>query len=149
MNSLSEQQSQALQILRARIDPEHPGFAGSEQVKESLSGPHMRLYIESWLLPLIDAVEEKTYPSQAHYIEADAKKVGLRILRSEAAPDLLLNLRRQVDAFDCAVKMIQPERIGALAGTLKARRLSNHREEALDAIAKAEGRQRLPNGEAE
>jgi hypothetical protein len=49
----SQTQSAALALLRTRLDPSRPMYAGSAEVTAALSGP-ARLYFSTWILPVLD-----------------------------------------------------------------------------------------------
>ena len=53
MKNLTKTQTAAVELLRARLDPKHPMFAGSKEVEQALTGP-AKLYFDTWVLPLID-----------------------------------------------------------------------------------------------
>ncbi len=53
MKNHTQTQTQALELLRARLDPAHPMFSGSTEVAAALHGP-ARPYFDTWVLPLVD-----------------------------------------------------------------------------------------------
>jgi hypothetical protein len=56
MPKYAQYQQDALEVIRARLDPAHPGFTGSGPLVDALreAGP----YLSSWVLPLVDLLLE-------------------------------------------------------------------------------------------
>ena len=40
----------------SRLEPDHPKFTASEQVREALSDPNLRRYLETWVIPQLEGV---------------------------------------------------------------------------------------------
>lgn len=71
MKNLTKTQRAAVELLRARLDPKHPMFAGSREVEQALSGP-AKVYFDTWVLPLIDYLAKgEDYFGQAEDIKAE------------------------------------------------------------------------------
>ena len=69
--ALNKTQVKAVQLLRARMDPKSPMFAGSDEVVAALSGP-ARLYFATYVQPLLEFLEEgEAYFGQAGEIQRD------------------------------------------------------------------------------
>ena|GEM_PF-3860254 len=62
----------ALSVLRTKIDPEHPAFEGSDEVRAALMS--IRGYIEAWAPPII-TVAEGRFPEMRPHINRDAAHV--------------------------------------------------------------------------
>lgn len=56
MAKLNKFQQNCVDVLRARLNPAHPGFRGSVEVRAALEGP-AGLYFYSWVRPLVEAIE--------------------------------------------------------------------------------------------
>lgn len=50
----------AARLARARLDPQHPGFGASAEVRIALE--QMQSYLDSWVYPLLDALERGSAP---------------------------------------------------------------------------------------
>lgn len=51
--NMTQTQNQALLLLRARLDPKHPMFAGSDEIAAALGGAS-KPYFDTHVLPLLD-----------------------------------------------------------------------------------------------
>lgn len=88
MPKLTDYQRDALLMLRARLDPTHPGFSASEEVRKALAPDGIdngvALYIRSWVLPLLDVVAgEDDWYREA--VGRDAARVSRLCRNAEAA----------------------------------------------------------------
>lgn len=52
---MNRTQVMALELVRLRLDPTHPDFSGSSEVEAALSDDKLRRYLETWVLPYVDA----------------------------------------------------------------------------------------------
>jgi hypothetical protein len=69
--NLTKTQRDALELLRVRLDPTSPAFRGSDEVREALE--QARLYVNSWVLPLIDlAMNGESFYGEAGSVGNDA-----------------------------------------------------------------------------
>lgn len=67
----TQAQRKALLLLRARLDPNHPMFAGSEAVKAALHG-EAKPYFDTYVLPVLDyLLNGEAYYGQAADIGRD------------------------------------------------------------------------------
>lgn len=70
---LTKADAAALRAIRARIDVKHPGFRGSEEIKQALGNPSVSRYLNSWVFPLLDFLAEgEQYIGQRSDIKKDA-----------------------------------------------------------------------------
>jgi hypothetical protein len=81
MPKLTQYQRDAIDLMRARLDPSHPGFTGAECVRDALScAPpydNAGLYIRSWVLPLLDLIENgESYRGEAQSVAFDAARAN-------------------------------------------------------------------------
>jgi hypothetical protein len=78
---LAQYQQDALDLLRARLDPDDPGHAASAEVTQHLR--EMDVYLDSWVLSLIDVIAGKQdYYGQRDGIAAEARHVRARRKRA-------------------------------------------------------------------
>lgn len=75
MTRLTKRQQNALKVLRAKLTHDDPGNFATDEVKASLY--KIRLYLDSWVLPLIDEIEGKSFREHHIYIERDLARVEL------------------------------------------------------------------------
>ena len=82
MPKLTNYQRDAIAVLRARLDPSHPGFTAVAGVRAALEyepgGLHDNagLYIQSWVLPLLDLIENgPSFHGEERYVAQDAGRV--------------------------------------------------------------------------
>jgi hypothetical protein len=54
--ALTQRQQRALDIIRARINPDEPGFRGSDHVERALRSEHLSNYLQSWVYELLEVV---------------------------------------------------------------------------------------------
>lgn len=52
---MNRTQVMALELVRLRLDPAHPDFSGSPEIRAALSDDKLRRYLETWVLPYVDA----------------------------------------------------------------------------------------------
>jgi hypothetical protein len=79
--SLTQQQAAALLVIRARLDPSHPGFSASDEVRAHLEG--CRGYLEAWVLSYIDFLEGSSWHGRAAHIKAEADRIRARAAAAE------------------------------------------------------------------
>lgn len=53
--ALNQFQKAALEVLKARLDTKDPGHASAQEIRAAFDGPAAR-YLETWVLPLLDAL---------------------------------------------------------------------------------------------
>lgn len=71
MKNHTKTQLAALELLRARLDPKHPLFAGSNEVVRALSG-EAKCYFDTHVLPLLDyLLKGESYYGEAATIVRD------------------------------------------------------------------------------
>lgn len=71
----SQYVTNALQVLLARLDPEHPAFTGSGEVRAILSD-EIQPYIQSWVIPVIRcALDEPEYRYNREFIAQEALRL--------------------------------------------------------------------------
>lgn len=54
--ALSKRQQRLLRAARARLDPRDPAFNASPAVRASLEAQNLKVYIETWVLPILDGL---------------------------------------------------------------------------------------------
>ena len=74
--SLTATQRDALLVLRVRLNPEDPSNQSSDEIKEHLRA--IRLWLDSWVLPAIEAVEPKAPQWLVESIKQDAARMRRR-----------------------------------------------------------------------
>lgn len=81
MSFTSKTQQQAIELLRARLDPKHPMFAGSEQVAAALTGD-AKVYFDTWVVPVLDfLLNGEQWHGQAYHIRNDHATATARVAR--------------------------------------------------------------------
>ena len=90
MPKLTNYQRNAIAVLRARLDPSHPGFNGAKCVRDALKCEppydNAGLYIRSWVLPLLDLIEHgPSYNGEADYVAHDAARAVIAKRKADEA----------------------------------------------------------------
>lgn len=89
-------QADALKVIRARIDAKAPGFGASDAIADALANEQVRLYLSTWVFPLLDALAEgKAEDWQRKALTQDAARV--RIAEHDAAADYVVTFRRRFE----------------------------------------------------
>ena len=80
--NLTKAQADALVLLRARLDWRSPAFRASDEAREALEAA--RLYLDSWVLPLIDFIENGAeYYGHREHVTRDAAMARNALRRFE------------------------------------------------------------------
>jgi hypothetical protein len=73
------------ELVRALLDPEHPQFKGDKEMAKHLKA--MRLYMHTWVFPLIDVLKEGKAPlGMQGQINHDVAMMKLRGKQSKPGP---------------------------------------------------------------
>jgi len=60
----------ALLVLQAKLDPDHPGFTADKSVREALRS--IRPYLQTWVLPLVEVAQgEHRWQREGIAVQAD------------------------------------------------------------------------------
>jgi hypothetical protein len=71
--------------LQTLLDTSHPCFNGSEYVREALNDERLRLYVQSWILPTVEALASGNWPEWVKKDNARrAIRARLRVEESKA-----------------------------------------------------------------
>jgi len=73
---LTTYQTDALLVLRARLDPTHPGFNASDDIADALNVA--RYYLDSWVFPYLDVIAGENKYSR-EYLAQDADYVRIKM----------------------------------------------------------------------
>jgi hypothetical protein len=83
MANLTQYQRQCLELVRAKIDPRHPGFTGDEKVSAAFESA--RIYLDAWVYPLLEcAMNGEQWHGQIDSIKREHASMTLRIRQATA-----------------------------------------------------------------
>lgn len=83
MAKLNQSQVAALELALTRLDPDHPGFAGSDKIREHLVESSMRGYMDSHVYPLLRFIRDgESFRGQREYIVRDSINAKMRARRN-------------------------------------------------------------------
>lgn len=76
--NLTKTQRNAIELLRARMDPKHPMFSGDDRVVAALHGD-AKLYFDTYVIPVLDfLLKGEEFHGQAAYINRDHAGLAAR-----------------------------------------------------------------------
>jgi hypothetical protein len=80
MAKITQYQQDAIDVLRARLDVNHPFFCATAEVARALKDA--RIYIDSWVLPLLDVIEGGSFYGHREYVARDAASARIALRRA-------------------------------------------------------------------